>query len=289
MSIGCRGESLKNEQLLTDSKIHTEYYKDNIILTQINRQQQPPSRKHQDEPSKSKTINDHENSQNSRSENSAVRKDNPIEKRQPKFFSDPKQWTEIISRTATNNKNKYISINFPYATTDNFVKTKLYSCARCFLRPDVASAVKKAHSQLQQQEYGLRLFDCYRPHKVQYKMWEIKPDERYVGNPKKGSDHNRGIAVDLTIIDRNGNPLDMGTPFDDFSSKAHHTYRKLSPTIIKNRLLLKNTMASVGFHHVNTEWWHYAWNGKKPDIAEAEWNCPTLKSDLSNIEVAPEK
>jgi zinc D-Ala-D-Ala dipeptidase len=180
---------------------------------------------------------------------------------------DSLQWTEI-------EHSKSIDLDFTYATKDNFVKTQLYACARCFLRKDVAKAVQQASQQLQQQGYGgLRLFDCYRPQPIQQRMWKIKPDERYVANPAKGSDHNRGTAVDLTILDRNGKPLDMGTPFDEFSLKAHHTYRELSPQVLKNRSLFKKTMASVGFHHIDTEWWHYAWNGKKPSVGKWVWNC----------------
>jgi zinc D-Ala-D-Ala dipeptidase len=180
---------------------------------------------------------------------------------------DSRQWIEIPS-------SKSIDLNFNYATTNNFVKTKLYPCARCFLRTDVARAVQQASQKLQQQGYGgLRLFDCYRPQPIQQQMWNIKPDERYVANPNQGSDHNRGTAVDLTILDRDGKPLDMGTPFDEFSLKAHHTYRELSPQVLKNRQLLKKTMASVGFHHIDTEWWHYAWNGKQPTVGRWVWNC----------------
>jgi zinc D-Ala-D-Ala dipeptidase len=305
LAIGCRGGSLKSEQQpLTNINTQTEQSKDDATSNRtniqqklpnkndrnetskdnpINNQQQPAPRNDRNEAPKSNPVNDQGNSQDSRLKDPLVLEDNPTKKKHVQIFSNSKNWTEIIYHLKSDKSNKHISITFPYATTDNFVKTKLYSCSRCFLRPDVAKALYKAHEQLQEQEYGLRLFDCYRPHKVQYKMWEIKPDERYVGNPKKGSDHNRGIAVDLTIIDRNGNPLDMGTPFDDFSSKAHHTYRKLSPTVIKNRLLLKNTMASVGFHHVDTEWWHYAWNGKKPNIVEDEWNCPDKKSEQPDL------
>ena len=180
---------------------------------------------------------------------------------------DLRQWTEIPER-------KSIDIAFPYATPTNFVKTKLYPCPRCFLRNDVAKAVQQASEKLQQQGYGgLRLFDCYRPQPIQQKMWNIKPDERYVANPNKGSDHNRGTAVDLTILDRDSKPLDMGTSFDEFSPKAHHTYLGLSPQVLKNRQLLKTTMAYVGFHHIDTEWWHYAWNGKKPTVGKWVWDC----------------
>jgi zinc D-Ala-D-Ala dipeptidase len=180
---------------------------------------------------------------------------------------NPQQWAEIT-------KSPLIEIDFPYATSNNFVKTKLYPCPRCFLRTDVAKAVQQASRQLQQQGYGgLRLFDCYRPQPIQQQMWEIKPDQRYVANPNKGSDHNRGIAVDLTILDRQGKPLDMGTAFDEFSPKSHHTYLELSPAVLKNRSRLKQTMESVGFHHIDTEWWHYAWNGNKPTVGKWLWDC----------------
>ena len=186
---------------------------------------------------------------------------------------NPRQWTELPGDRTTS-KLKSIDLNLPYATTDNFAKTQLYPCPRCFLRSDVAKAVQQVHQQLQQQGYGgLRLFDCYRPQPIQLKMWAIKPDERYVANPAKGSDHNRGIALDLTILDRNGKPLDMGTAFDEFSPKSHHTYLELSPEVLKNRSLLKTTMASAGFRHINTEWWHYAWNGKKPPVGKWVWDC----------------
>jgi zinc D-Ala-D-Ala dipeptidase len=191
-----------------------------------------------------------------------------------------RQWNEI-----KNGQKGGIGLMFPYATTNNFVKTKLYDCSRCFLRPDVAAAVQKAHSQLQKKKYGgLRLFDCYRPSPVQQRMWSIKPDERYVANPRKGSDHNRGIAVDLTIVDQSGKPLDMGTPFDDFSPKSHHTYRELPKSVRENRLLLKKTMASVGLQHVDTEWWHYAAKGKKPSVENWVWPCG---KSVSNQEPSP--
>jgi zinc D-Ala-D-Ala dipeptidase len=198
---------------------------------------------------------------------------NTIAKNPPQSTFDPHQWTEIPGDPKID-RQRSIELDFPYATTENFVNTKLYPCPRCFLRPDVAKAVTKAHQQLQQQGYGgLRLFDCYRPQPIQQKMWNIKPDERYVANPTTGSDHNRGTAVDLTILDRNGEPLDMGTPFDEFSQKAYHTYLNLSAKVLKNRSLLKKTMASVGFHHIDTEWWHYAWNGKKPHVGNWVWDC----------------
>ncbi len=190
----------------------------------------------------------------------------------------PPQWAELGGQDRRNRKSKVkaIDIALPYATTNNFVKTKLYACPRCFLRTEVATAVQKAHIQLQQQGYsGLRMLDCYRPKPIQEKLWAIKPDPNYVANPRTGSDHNRGIAVDLTILDRESQPLDMGTPFDEFSPKTHHTYLHLSAKVLENRRILKDTMASVGLRHIDTEWWHYTWvsKNKKPSISKLMWDC----------------
>jgi zinc D-Ala-D-Ala dipeptidase len=192
----------------------------------------------------------------------------------------PPQLREIDRRTGSPNL-KPIEVDFPYATTNNFLREKVYPCSRCFLRPDVANSVEKAHRKLQEMGYdGLRLLDCYRPKSIQQRMWDIVGDPNYVANPQRGSDHNRGTAVDLTIVDRRGNPLDMGTPFDEFSIKAHHTYRDLPQPILRNRLLLKNVMASVGLTHIDTEWWHYVAKGVKPNILNWVWNCPPESSPM---------
>jgi zinc D-Ala-D-Ala dipeptidase len=191
-------------------------------------------------------------------------------------------WKELGVRDRKS-KVRAIDIALPYATTNNFVNTKLYACPRCFLRTEVAIAIQRAHVQLQQQGYGgLQMLDCYRPQPIQEKLWEIKPDPNYVANPKTGSDHNRGIAVDLTILDRQGQPLDMGTPFDEFSPKTHHTYTQLSAEVVEHRLLLKDTMANVGLRHINTEWWHYTWRSKqkKPSISDWIWDCTTTNRKM---------
>lgn len=89
------------------------------------------------------------------------------------------------------------------------------------------------------------------------RMWEIMPDERYVANPSKGSRHNRGCAVDLTLIDSLGNELDMGTSYDDFTEKSHIDYQDLPPKVLQNRKLLRETMMKFGFVPMRTEWWHF--------------------------------
>ena len=123
---------------------------------------------------------------------------------------DTTEWTDIAF------VNPSIIVDMKYASIDNFVKSKMYDCSRCFLRPKVANAVLKAQKILNKKGLGLKLFDCYRPHPVQEKLWEKVPNAAYVTPPEKGSMHNRGCAVDVTIVDQNGMELEMGTAFDFF-------------------------------------------------------------------------
>jgi len=113
------------------------------------------------------------------------------------------------------------------------------------------------------EKYNLRLkvYDGYRPLSVQKKMWAIMPDERYVANPAKGSRHNRGCAVDLTLVDSLGNELDMGTPYDDFTEKSHIDYKNLPPEVLRNRRILQEAMTKFNFILMRTEWWHFDYKG----------------------------
>ncbi len=180
---------------------------------------------------------------------------------------DTTQWTEITRLDPT------ILLDFRYATSNNFVKEKMYDCGRCFYRPAVAKALVKAHKTLQKKGYGLKMYDCYRPRPIQWKLWNKVPDPRYVADPRKGSMHNRGMAADLTIVDKNGKELDMGTDFDFFGEEAYHAYTELPKQVLDNRKLLLNTMAAVGMKHTTTEWWHYSYRQKTFPIDDWVWKC----------------
>lgn len=153
-----------------------------------------------------------------------------------------------------------LATDLRYATTNNFMGKKLYpSIATTYLRLPAAKALRNVQVELAAMGLALKIFDAYRPYSVTEKMWELVKDDRYAADPKKGSGHNRGIAVDVTIIDlANHKELDMGTGFDNFSDTAHHDFIALSKEIMKNRLLLKNTMEKNGFRPLGTEWWHYS-------------------------------
>jgi D-alanyl-D-alanine dipeptidase len=151
-----------------------------------------------------------------------------------------------------------ILLDVRYATENNFTGQKLYETNKVYLIKEVAESLVKAHKYLKE-KYNLRLkvYDGYRPLSVQKKMWKIIPDDRYVANPAKGSRHNRGCAVDLTLVDSLGNELDMGTPYDDFTEKAHIDYANLPDNVLRNRKILQEVMTKFGFKTMQTEWWHF--------------------------------
>jgi D-alanyl-D-alanine dipeptidase len=145
-----------------------------------------------------------------------------------------------------------------YATTNNFTKQQLYKHPAVFLRLPAAKALKAVQADLKKKGLGLKIFDGYRPYQATEKMWEIVPDDRYAADPKKGSGHNRGVAVDLTIVElKTGRALNMPTDFDDFTEKAHFNYTALESSVIANRNLLRTVMVKHGFKGSSTEWWHY--------------------------------
>lgn len=161
-----------------------------------------------------------------------------------------------------------------YATPDNFLKQAVYDCGECYLRKSTAEALVKANKAFIQLGYRIKLFDCYRPLSVQKKMWKILPGTHYVANPAKGSKHNRGAAVDLTLVDAQGKELNMGTPFDFFGKEAHHTYTEHSKEVLENRKLLKETLNKYNFKSIYSEWWHYEYRPEmQSKVENFEWQC----------------
>jgi len=150
-----------------------------------------------------------------------------------------------------------ILIEMRYATPNNFTKTKLYDKAVCLLCEPTAVRLARVQKNLKKEGLGLKVWDCYRPLSVQQKLWDVVPDARYVANPKTGSRHNRGAAVDLTLVDSKGNELPMPTGFDDFRKKAHRDTTDLPKKVIRNRQKLQDAMEAEGFMSLPTEWWHF--------------------------------
>ena len=152
-----------------------------------------------------------------------------------------------------------------YASTDNFLRRKLYTTpADAYMRLPAALALAAVQKELHKKCLGLKIFDAYRPYGITEKIWEAVKDERYAANPATGSGHNRGIAVDLTIIDlKTGKALNMGTGFDNFTDSAHHNFNRLPKEVLANRILLKTIMEKYGFIALDTEWWHYSLPGSQ--------------------------
>ena len=180
---------------------------------------------------------------------------------------DTTEWTDIHFL------DDRIRLDIKYATTDNFVKEQLYNCGRCFLRPAVAKALLAAHRELEEKDLGLKMFDCYRPRPIQQKLWDKVPNASYVTPPSRGSMHNRGLAVDVTIVDKMGKELEMGTTYDFFGKEAHHTHLDLPKKILDNRKMLKALMFKYGFLHIRTEWWHYSYTIGKYELSDMLWKC----------------
>lgn len=150
-----------------------------------------------------------------------------------------------------------IAIDLRYATDDNFLHRKVYPENVAFILESVGRRLKRVNDRIKAQGLRLKIWDAYRPLWVQKEMWAILPDENFVADPAKGSRHNRGCAVDVTLIDAQGNELEMPTPFDDFTEKAHPDYMDLSVAAIQNRKILRDAMTGEGFLQFPTEWWHY--------------------------------
>jgi D-alanyl-D-alanine dipeptidase len=145
-----------------------------------------------------------------------------------------------------------------YATPNNFLGRAVYPAARCLLRRSVAERLVTAAAGLRERGFRLRLYDCYRPLRVQWEMWKLVPKPGYVADPRTGSNHNRGAAVDLSLADAAGAEVEMPTPYDSFEPRAHANARKgVSAAARRHRAILREAMERAGFTVNPKEWWHY--------------------------------
>ena len=173
-------------------------------------------------------------------------------------------------------------IDLRYTTADNFFKTAFYpKHAPALLRPSTAAKLARVQAELKSLGLGLKIWDAYRPLSVQRAMWKTLPDARYVADPAKGGRHNRGAAVDATLVDARGVELPMPTAHDDFSEKAGAHFKLVSPEVFKNREKLQQVMTKHGFALFESEWWHFD---------DADWErYDALDVPLEQWEPAPQK
>ena len=155
-----------------------------------------------------------------------------------------------------------IPLDIRYATAGNFMKQPLYPVAKAYLRAPAARALRSVQRELATRGLGIKVFDAYRPYRVTEAMWEPIRNPDYVADPAKGSRHNRGAAVDLTIVDRStGAEVAMPTGYDDFTERAAHAFMDLPAGALANRALLREVMVRHGFDPLPSEWWHYDFRG----------------------------
>ncbi len=160
-----------------------------------------------------------------------------------------------------------IVLDMRYATMNNFTNQQIYDSSRCFLRPEALYLLEKAIQLAEQQKLRFKIFDAYRPQYAQERLWSICPNSDYITPPERGSPHTRGIALDLTLIDQNGQELDMGTPFDSFDITSHHGTTQISAEAALNRYKLLGIMMSAGWDLYVNEWWHYQlFNARQFDL-----------------------
>lgn len=178
------------------------------------------------------------------------------------------EYKESIARNPDNeliNLEKFIPdvvLEIGYATTNNLTGEKVYNLPRAYARKPVAEALKKIQADLKRKGLGLKIFDGYRPYSATVKFYELFGDTTYVASPYKGSRHNRGCALDLTLINlKTGKELQMPTGWDSFTKEAWPSTPVADPTIRANRKLLIDTMEKFGFTVYESEWWHFDFVG----------------------------
>ncbi len=172
------------------------------------------------------------------------------------FSSEEKMQQPLVDLETLSTEFSY---EIRYATPNNFIGETLYDCAKCMLRPEVAEALLQANQYFCEKGYRIKIYDCYRPLDVQKKMWAKVPRPTYVGNPYgKGSIHNKGAAVDITLETLEGCYVEMGSDYDYFGREAHIDNYNFSEEILQNRKLFFEGMRKFGFKTIRTEWWHFS-------------------------------
>jgi D-alanyl-D-alanine dipeptidase len=144
-----------------------------------------------------------------------------------------------------------------YATSDNLTGAPIYRHARCYLHREAAECLARTIKLAATLGYRLKIFDAFRPSEAQWILWKQFPLPGFFADPRKGSPHSRGVAVDLTLADEHGTELEMGTGFDDLTERAHHACPEVSPAAQRNRAILLGLMTAAGWDFYRNEWWHY--------------------------------
>lgn len=190
---------------------------------------------------------------------------------QYKYGITPVQYSRYMAQAKADSSKQLVNLqefvpglklDIRYATSNNFTGEKIYNLPRAYARRPVAQALKKVQAELKKQGLGIKIFDAYRPYKATVKFYEVYKDTTYVASPYKGSRHNRGCALDLTLVElKTGKELAMPTGYDSFKKEAWPSTPVKDPVVRKNRDTLIGIMQKHGFKVNGSEWWHYDFRG----------------------------
>ena len=171
-----------------------------------------------------------------------------------------------------------VVVALAYATPANLTGKPIYRRAWCFLHPEAEAKLVRAAALARPLGLTLKILDAFRPGEAQWRLWNARPDPDFLADPRRGSPHSRGVAVDLTLIDALGQELDMGTAFDAFTPLSSHASTAVSPTAQKNRFLLLGLMSAAGWDFYGNEWWHYQLfdPGRYPLLGDADAPSPMM-------------
>jgi zinc D-Ala-D-Ala dipeptidase len=171
-----------------------------------------------------------------------------------------------------------VVIMLAYATAQNLTGKPVYRQARCFLHRDAEARLVRAVALARPLGLRLKLFDAFRPSEAQWALWNACPDPNFLADPRRGSPHSRGVAIDLTLIDAAGAELDMGTGFDAFTPLSHHANTEIPLAAQRNRFLLLGLMSAAGWDFYGNEWWHYQLFDSRqyPVLSDADAPAPMM-------------
>jgi D-alanyl-D-alanine dipeptidase len=150
-----------------------------------------------------------------------------------------------------------VLLDLRYATERNFTGRPIYARADCHLGAEAETLLRRAVALARPLGLRLKLFDAFRPSEAQWRLWSVRPDPEFLADPRRGSPHSRGAAVDLTLVDGAGRELEMGTEFDAFTPRSHHGDTEVPSEAQRNRLTLLGLMTAAGWDFYRNEWWHY--------------------------------
>lgn len=179
-----------------------------------------------------------------------------------------------------------VEFHIAYATADNFTGHPVYARPGCYLHPDAADRLESAIELAAVLGLRFLIYDAFRPSEAQWVLWNHTPDPEFLADPRRGSPHSRGVAVDLTLIDERGAALDMGTGFDAFTPLSHHGNMDVSADAQRNRHLLMGIMTTAGWDFYRNEWWHYQlFDSRHYDVlGDAVLPRPMMPPDAANGE-----